>query len=82
MANHVSEKEVQVTQIGGDLIRIRCKDGYEISVMVAPTGTDAFVTSLDGTETIRLRIEGPRPGQRVSVVRHEDGTVDLVYKDI
>jgi hypothetical protein len=35
MANHVSEKEVQVTQIGGDLIRIRCKDGYEISVMVA-----------------------------------------------
>lgn len=82
MANHVSEKAVQVTQIGGDLIRIRCIKGYEISIMAGPAGTDAFITAEDGTETIRLQIEGPRPGQKLAVVRHEDGTVDVVYKDV
>lgn len=74
------DSRIFVYQIGPDVLRIRTHPGYEISVMINSEGADAFVAALDGSESVRMRLQGPRPDQRITVARNDDGSVDVLYQ--
>lgn len=75
------DHRIHAYQVGPDVLRIRAPTGYEVSVIVNKDGADALVSALDGTETIRMRLQGPKPGQRITVARNDDDSVDVVYRN-
>lgn len=69
-----------VKPIGRDHIRIAPEPGYEVVVFKCSDGSaEAIVLDRNFTEATRLRIEKPRDGQTLIVLRHPFGAWEVQY---
>lgn len=73
-----TDRVAMVFQPHRNTVRIRPKPGYEVSLMVGAT-VEAYISALDGTETVILKLAPVQAGEKVVLHRHEDH-VDLVYE--
>ena len=69
-----------VRPISRDRIRITPAPGYEVVVFRQADGSaEAAVLDRQYTETTRLKIAAPPPGQKLGIERGVDGGFELVY---
>lgn len=74
-----ADRVAMVFQPHRNTVRIRPKPGYEVSLMVGAT-TEAYISALDGSETVILRLEPVQEGEKIVLHRSPLGHVDLVYE--
>lgn len=65
-----------------NVVRVTPAPGDEVMIWVSEHGADICVATNDGMEGHRVKLEGPKMGQKITVVRHEDGSYDVEYAEV
>lgn len=79
-ATPATDRVALVYQVSRDITRISPKPGYDVSVMVGAQQTQAYISASDGSETVVMSMVPPTEKQKIVVLRHEDGRVDVIYE--
>jgi hypothetical protein len=76
----LSNPPVVVKHISKNHIRITPSDGWSVTMFNVADTVEAFVSSDDGMETLRLHFERPGVGQTVVIKSvGDDGARDILY---
>lgn len=69
-----------VKHLSKDHVRIEPGPGWSVVIFNCGSfNVEAVVTADDGSETIRLRVEPPKPGRYMNIKVLPEGGVDLIY---
>ena len=71
-----------VQHLTKDHVLITPDKGYSVVMFKGSEDIEAIVTSDDGEETIRLRVEQPRSSQKISFKACQNGAVEILYTTI
>jgi hypothetical protein len=77
-----TDRVAHIFQLNRETVRIRPKTGYDVTIMVGRE-VEAYVSALDGSETVIAKLQSPGPEELISVFRFDEGHhVDVVYKKV
>lgn len=68
-----------VRHVTKDHVIITPEQGYSVIMFKGADAIEAIVASDDGQETIRLRVEKPKVGQKIWFKACENGAVEITY---
>lgn len=71
-----------IRHLSKQTLEVRPTPGYSAEFMVHADGADVFIISNDGDESYRVKLEGPKAGEKITIQRQNDGSFTVTYGEV